>query len=239
MPERALLPGDPARLDHIARFLDDVREVARNREFRTIKGTFEGLPVAATSTGIGGPSAAIAVEELVRVGVTTLIRVGSAGGLQPGIDRGALVVSTGSVREDGASAAYVDQRYPAVPSPAVFRAIVEAAGELGLAVHIGVTRSHDSFYTDHEDAVTGAWHRLGVLASDMETAALFVVGALRGARCGSILNVVVPYGGSLEEGVNKLGSAEEKTNRGEDNQIRLALTALRRLAGAMAQEAPE
>ncbi len=212
-----------------------MREVARNREYRTITGAFGGLPVAAVSTGIGGPSAAIAVEELVRVGVTTLVRVGSAGGLQPGIECGDLVVPTASVREDGASAAYVNPCYPAVPSPAVFRAIAEAAVELGLSVHTGITRSHDSFYTDHEGAVTGSWRRLGVLASDMETAALFVVGGLRGARCGSILNVVVPYGGSLEEGVNKLGSAEERAYLGEDNEIRLALTALRRLSESPAR----
>lgn len=231
LPAVALLPGDPARLDHIAHFLDGVAEVASNREFRTIQGAYQGLPVAATSTGIGGPSAAIAVEELARVGVRTMIRVGSAGALQPGLSPGDLVVPVAAVREDGASRTYVPDGYPAAAHPEVLAAILAAAAELGLAVRPGITRSHDSFYTDDEPAVTAAWHRRGVLASDMETAALFVVGSLRGVRCGSILNVVVPFGDAPEEGIGHLVDAEEQVYRGEDNEIRLALTALSRMAG--------
>ncbi len=206
--------------------------MAANREFRTVAGVFEGIAVAAVSTGIGGPSTAIAVEELRRVGVTTMIRVGSAGGLDARLGVGDLVVPYGVVREDGASATYVDPGYPAVAHPAVFQAIVEAAGLLRLPVNVGLTRSHDSFYTDHEAEVTESWHRLGLLASDMETATLFVVGGLRGARCGAILNVVVPYGGDLEEGITGLGNAEARARQGEEGEIRLALTALRRLASS-------
>lgn len=189
-------------------------------------GSFEGVDVAAVSTGIGGPSTAIAVEELARAGVTTMVRVGSAGGLDPDLGPGDLVIPSGVVREDGTSATYVDPRYPAVPHPDVFRALVEAAARLGLRVRTGITRSHDSFYTDHEETVTAAWHRLGVLASDMETATLFVVGGLRGRKCGSVLNVVVPYGGALDEGIRSLGDAEQRAYRGEADEIRLALHAL-------------
>ncbi len=220
----------------MARFLTGVREIAWNREFRTIRGDYRGVAVAATSTGIGGPSAAIAVEELVRTGATTLIRIGSAGALQPGLGVGDLVVPWGAVRQDGTTATYVDPAYPAAAHPAVFDAIVHAARDMGLPVHTGITRSHDSFYTSHEEQVTAEWHKRGVLASDMETAALFVVGGLRGARCGSILNVVVSYGGDLETGVNQLQNAEERAWRGEENEIRLALEALGLLAGAAPSE---
>jgi len=230
IPPYVLLPGDPGRIDRIARRLEGPREVARNREYRTVVGQFGGVAVAATSTGIGGPSTAIAVEELIRCGAHTFIRVGSAGALQPGIKVGDLVVPYGVVREDGTSETYVDTRYPAVADPAVLSAITAAAANLGLPIHTGVTRSHDSFYTDDQEEITGHWHRKGVLASDMETATLFVVGMLRGARCGAILNVVVPHEGNLEEGIDSLVTAEEAASRGEEDEIRLALAALRRLA---------
>lgn len=233
IPPYVLLPGDPGRIDHIARLLNDPREVASNREYRTVVGRLPGgLEVAATSTGIGGPGAAIAIEELVRCGAHTLLRVGSAGALQPGIAIGDLVVPSGAVREDGASETYIDTRYPAVAHPDVLAAIREAGRGLGLRLHVGIARSHDSFYTDDQDEVTAYWHRRGVLASDMETATLFVVGGLRGARCGSILNVVVPYQGSLEQGIGGLVEAEAAAFRGEEDEIRLALAALARLAGS-------
>ena len=127
----ALLPGDPARLDAIARQLQNVEELAYNREFRSLRGTYRGLPVAALSTGIGGSSAGIAIEELRAIGVTAMIRIGSCGALQTGIGLGDLIFACGAIRDDGASKAYVDVRYPAVPDTA--RAAAYHLTFLGLA----------------------------------------------------------------------------------------------------------
>lgn len=220
-----LLPGDPGRIDWIARELDEVSEVAYNREFRTVTGRFQGVPVSATSTGIGGASTAIAAEELIRVGARLLIRVGSAGALQPQMPVGSLVVAVAAVREDGASRMYVPEGYPAAADPEVALALAEAARELGVPARLGVVRSHDSFYTDREDELTRSWAARGVLASDMETAALFTVARIRGARAGSILNVVVTAEGELEAGINSLVSAEEAAAAGQRASIQAALRA--------------
>lgn len=224
--EAVLLPGDPGRIDAIARQLDDWREVAFNREFRTISGTFRGMPVSATSTGIGGPSAAIAVEELIRLGARRFIRVGSAGGLQHSVAVGDLVIAVGAVREDGASAMYVTPNYPAVADLACTQALLQAAAELGVKSHAGVVRSHDSFYTGRELELVKYWSENGVLASDMETAPLLTVARLRGAQAASILNVVVPFQGHLEGGINDLVAGKAAAAAGESNEIRVALQAL-------------
>lgn len=224
-----LLPGDPGRIAAVARQLDDWREVASNREFRTITGSYRGMPVAATSTGIGGPSAAIAVEELIQVGARVLVRIGSAGAMQPGIKVGDLVVPVGAVREDGASAMYVPAGYPAVADHELVGALLSAARELGYTAHCGLARSHDSFYTDREDELMRYWSQKGVIASDMESAPLFTVARLRGARAASILNVVVPHAGDLQSGVNDLVTGETAAAAGEVAEIRTALEALYRV----------
>lgn len=224
-----LLPGDPGRIDAIAAQLDRWEPVACNREYRTITGTFRGMPVSATSTGIGGPSTAIAVEELIRVGARVLIRVGSAGALQPGIRVGDLLVAVGAVREEGASAMYVPPAYPAASDHAVLAALLKAAGDLGVTAHAGLVRSHDSFYTDQEDELTRFWAGKGVLGSDMETATLLTLARLRGARAASVLNVVVPADGGLEEGINDLVAGKEAARQGETAEIRVALQALHAL----------
>lgn len=224
-----LLPGDPGRVDAIAARLDSCREVAYNREYRTITGTFDGMPVSATSTGIGGPSAAIAIEELIRIGARVLIRVGSAGAMQTGIKVGHLVSAVGAVREEGASAMYVPVAYPAVSDDVVHQALVDAADELGHTLHAGVVRSHDSFYTDREDELTQFWAAKSVIASDMETATLLTLARLRKARAGSLLNIVVPAGGDLEGGINDLVSGEEAAAAGETAEIQVALRALHKM----------
>jgi len=224
-----LLPGDPGRIDAIAAQLDRWEPVACNREYRTITGTFRGMPVSATSTGIGGPSTAIAAEELIRIGARVLIRVGSAGALQPHIRVGDLLIAVGAVREEGASAMYVPVHYPAVSDHSVLAALVEAAAKLGVTAHAGVVRSHDSFYTDREDEITRFWAGKGVLGSDMETATLLTVARLRGARAGSVLNVVVPAEGGLEEGINDLVAGKEAAHKGETAEIQVALHALHAL----------
>lgn len=224
-----LLPGDPGRIGAVARQLDEWREVAHNREFRTITGSYRGVPVSATSTGIGGPSAVIAVEELVRVGAKLLVRIGSAGGMQPYQKMGDLVVPVAAVREDGASAMYAPQGYPAVADHQLVGALLDAARQLGYTAYSGLARSHDSFYTDREDELMRFWSQKGVIASDMETAPLFTVARLRGARAASVLNVVVLSEGDLQGGINDLVSGEAAAAAGEVAEIRTALEALHRV----------
>lgn len=224
-----LLPGDPGRITVVAHQLDGWHEVACNREFRTITGSYRGMPVAATSTGIGGPSTAIAVEELVQVGAELLVRIGSAGAMQPHLKMGDLVVPVAAVREDGASGMYVPPGYPAVADHELVGALLAAARELGYTVHCGLARSHDSFYTDREDELMRFWSQKGVIASDMESAPLFTVARLRGVRAASILNVVVPHEGDLQSGVNDLVTGEAAAAEGEVGEIRTALEALYRV----------
>ena len=149
----ALLPGDPARLDRIGACLTDVRELAYNREYRSLRGIYKGIPVMAVSTGIGGASAAIAVEELSRIGVKSMIRIGSCGALQKGIGLGDLILVNGAVRDEGASASYAYSIYPAIPDTELLIACMEGARELGAKAHVGIARSHDSFYIDEEEEV--------------------------------------------------------------------------------------
>lgn len=222
----ALLPGDPKRLDKVKQFLTDPQELAYNREYRSLMGTYKGVPVLGMSTGIGGPSSGIAVEELAAIGVTTLIRIGSSGALQPGSRQGDLILVTGAVRDEGTSHAYIDSTYPAVPDADLLSLLEEAAQDLDATYIKGFVRSHDSFYTDKEEAVDRYWSEKGIIGSDMETAALFVIGRLRGLKTASVLNVVVPYQSSLESGIQDLVSGEEAADKGETLQIQLALEAI-------------
>lgn len=226
----ALLPGDPARLDRIAAYLEEVEELAFNREYRSLKGKFHGIPVMAVSTGIGGASAAIAAEELKRIGVKAMIRIGSCGALQKGIRLGDLIMANGAVRNDGASASYVDLVYPAVPDTELLMACMKSAEELSAAFHVGIVRSHDSFYIDEEKEVCEYWSKKGVLGSDMETAALFVTGGLRGVKTASILNTVVEYEESLEDNINHYTDGESAMMKGEQSEILTALHAFVRIS---------
>lgn len=192
-----LLPGDPFRTERIAARLEGAREIAFSREFRTFTGLAGGYPVSAVSSGIGGPSVAIAVEELAPLGVRTIIRVGTCGGLQPGIAVGDLLIATAAVRSEGTPDSYVPRAFPAVADREVVSALVEAARADGVTHHVGIVRSVDGLYPEltpgvmplreslTEDLQT--WKRAGVLGSDMESATLFVVSHLRGVRAGTIL----------------------------------------------------
>lgn len=224
-----LLPGDPQRLDRIAECLEEVKELAYNREYRSLRGVYKGVPVMAVSTGIGGASAAIAVEELVRIGVRNMIRIGSCGALQKGIRLGDLILVNGAVRDDGASVTYVDSIYPAIPDTELLAACMMSAEELGVKFHVGIARSHDSFYIDDEEAVSTYWRERGVLGSDMETAALFVIGRLRGVKTASILNTVVEWEDSLEENINSYTGGESAMMQGERMEILTALEAFVRI----------
>lgn len=221
----ALLPGDPARLDRIAACLTDVEELAYHREYRSLKGTYKGHSVMAVSTGIGGASAAIAVEELARIGVKAMIRIGSCGALQEGIRLGDLLLVNGAVRDDGASASYVDVMYPAIPDTALLMACIEGARAVDARVHVGIARSHDSFYIDEEKEICTYWAKKGVIGSDMETAALFVAGRLRGVKTASILTTVVEAEQSLAHHINRYTDGESAMMAGERLGILTALEA--------------
>lgn len=223
--EIVLLPGDPERVTRAAQYLDEYREVAFNREFKTVTGKYKGVPVSITSTGIGGASAAIALEELIACGAKKFIRIGSAGAVQKGIEIGDLIIVDAAVREDGASRMYVDSAYPAAADHELLESIRMNAQNMGIPFHVGVVRSHDSFYIDEEEQIMQMWSKKGVLASDMETAALFVVGRLRGVKVASILNNVVKYGEDVKEGIDLYVDSEKLASIGEENEIRLALEA--------------
>jgi len=192
-----LLPGDPGRCEAIAARFDSPRLVAANREFTTWTGSLRGISVSVTSTGIGGPSAAIAVEELTRLGVHTVLRVGTCGAIQPHVSKGDLVVAAAAVRDEGTSRQYLPLPYPALASPGIVCSITDALRARSTPYHVGVVHSKDSFYgqTQPETMPTEgalleswkAWQRGGALASEMECAAVFIVAAVRRVRAGGIL----------------------------------------------------
>lgn len=182
-----LLPGDPGRAERIAAAFATAEEVARNREYLLFSGaTAAGSPVSVCSTGIGGPSAAIALEELSRIGAHTFIRVGSAGGRQPHLAIGSLVIATAAFRGEGTSHEYIDARFPAVADIEVTLALRAAAAEQGEAVGEGIVYSRDAFYR-RDDALNERLREAGVVASEMECATLYVVGSLLGVRVGAVL----------------------------------------------------
>ena len=196
-----LLPGDPERLDVIAEHWDEANEIASHREYRTMTGEVNDVQISASSTGIGSPSASIAVEELASVGAETFIRVGSCGAIQPEVEIGDLVITTGAVRQEGTSDEYVRQDYPAVADYEVVTALVWAAESLDLDYHVGVTMSADSFYAgqarDGFDGfeAAGASERLeelrraNVLNIEMEASAILTLTNLFGLRGGAICTV--------------------------------------------------
>lgn len=229
----ALLPGDPGRLDRIAPFLENVRELAFNREYRSLMGTYKGINVLAMSTGMGGASTGIGVEELHKIGVETMIRIGSCGSLQPKVKMGDIILVSGAVRDDGASKTYVDSIFPAVPDAQLLFACVEAAKEKEIPFHTGIARSHDSFYTDNEDAIDAYWSKMGVLGCDMETAALFTIGHLRGVKTASILNNIVDYQGDTFDSIANYKEGKSLSVQGEINEILVALEAFIKLESGM------
>ena len=188
-----ILPGDPKRCEKIAQYFDNPVLVADNREYVTYTGTLDGVKVSVTSTGIGGPSAAIAMEELKRCGADTFLRVGTCGGMQLDVCGGDLVIATGAIRAEGTSKEYA----PAVADYEVVTAMKDAAAQLGCKAHLGVVQCKDSFYGQHEPEVKpvgydllnkwDAWVKCGCMASEMESAALFIVASCLKVRCGTVL----------------------------------------------------
>lgn len=191
------LPGDPKRSQEIAAYLEHARHIQTNREFTTYTGYLNGTKVSVCSTGIGGPSAAIAMEELHNIGARTFIRVGTCGGMSLDVLAGDLVIATGAIRMEGTSKEYAPIEFPAVASFDIVQALKEAAQKSDMPHHLGVVECKDAFYGQHkpEDKPVSyellnkwqAWLRLNTLASEMESAALFVVAQYLGCRVGTIL----------------------------------------------------
>lgn len=192
----AILPGDPGRVEKIAALLESPVHVSTNREYNIWCGTLESERVLVCSTGIGGSSTAIAVEELAACGVHTMIRIGTCGGISLKVRCGDIIIASGAVRHEGTSREYAPIEFPAVPDADVLFALRQATAELGFTGHTGVVQCKDSFYGQHSparmpvhyelEAKWEAWKRLGVLASEMESSTLFTVGAALGLRTGAV-----------------------------------------------------
>ncbi len=200
----AIVPGDPARVAKIGALLDDARPLAAVREFTSWLGYLDGRPTVVCSTGIGGPSTSIALEELAQLGVSTFLRVGTTGAIQPDIEVGEIIVATGSVRLDGASHHFAPPEYPAVADFEATTALVASARAHGIEPRIGITASSDTFYPGQEryDTVSGRvlqrfegsldrWRDLGVLNYEMESSTLFTMCSANGWRAGCVLGVLV------------------------------------------------
>lgn len=198
--EYVILPGDPKRCEKIAKHFDNAQLVADSREYVTYTGYLDGVKVSVTSTGIGGPSAAIAMEELVKCGAKTFIRVGTCGGMQEEVKGGDLVIASGAIRMEGTSREYAPMEFPAVADVTIVNALMNAAKQLNVSHHVGVVQCKDAFYGQHQPETKPvsydlmnkweAWLRLGCLASEMESAALFIVGSYLRVKVGSIFLVV-------------------------------------------------
>ena len=232
--EYCILPGDPGRCEKIAMHLENPVHIMTNREYEIWNGSLGDKKVTVCSTGIGGPSTAIAVEELVACGAKTLIRVGTCGGISLDVKCGDVVIASGAVRQDGTSREYAPAEFPAVPDLYTTAALHGAARALGYKAHVGVVQSKDSFYGQHSPsrmptstelmAKWEAWKRLGVLASEMEAATLFVVGAALGVKTAACFHAVW----NQERADAGLDTAEDESHDTE-KAIKVAIEAIKLL----------
>lgn len=227
-----ILPGDPKRCEKIAKYFDDAQLVADSREYVTYTGYLDGEKVSVTSTGIGGPSASIAMEELCMAGADTFIRIGTCGGMQLDVMSGDLVIATGAIRMEGTSKEYAPIEFPAVANIEIVNALINTAKENKSRYHAGVVECKDSFYGQHSPERMPvsyellnkweAWKRLGTLASEMESAALFTVASTLGVRAGSVFLVVANQEREKE-------GLENPVVHDTDAAIRTAVEALRKM----------
>lgn len=227
-----ILPGDPGRCAAIAALFDEAHHVAQNREFNIYTGTLLGERVSVCSTGIGGPSAVIAMEELHQIGADTFLRTGTCGGIDLDVRSGDIVVATGAIRYEHTSQEYAPLEYPAVPDLDLTLALRDAALAMGKTVHTGVVHCKDSFYGQHspEKSPMAAelqekwriWKRLGVKASEMESAALFVAADALGCRCGSCFHVIWNQ-------ERELAGLDQDMSEDTSSAVRVAVDALRRI----------
>ena len=196
----AILPGDPGRVSKIARMLDNYKPLAINREYTSYLGEISGNKVLVISTGIGGPSTAICVEELSLLGIETIIRIGTSGGMQQYVNPGDLIIANAAIRMEGTTKEYVPIEFPAVANNEILNALVESSKKLNYPYHVGIIHSKDSFYGQHSPEKMpisyelkdkwDAWIKAGCLASEMETAALYIISQIRGIKACSILSVI-------------------------------------------------
>ena len=229
------LPGDPGRCESIAAHFDNPVHIGMNREYNIYTGTLLGQKVSVCSTGIGGPSAAIAMEELTAIGADTFIRIGTCGGIDLDVMPGDIVVATGAIRYEHTSMEYAPIEFPAVPNLDVAVALKRASEELGYRTHTGVVQCKDSFYGQHAPERSPvyyelqqkweSWKRLGVKASEMESAALFVIASALGVRCGSCFHAI------WNQEREKLGMSMPMT---EDTSgaVRVGIEAMKRIIAA-------
>ena len=230
-----ILPGDPGRCEAIANLFDNPVHIGMNREYNIYTGTLLGEKVSVCSTGIGGPSASIAMEELHNIGADTFIRVGTCGGIAMDVLPGDVIVATGAVRYEHTSLEYAPIEYPAVPDFGVTEALKAAGEDLGYSIHTGVVQCKDAFYGQHSPEKSPvyydllqkweSWKRLGVKASEMESAALFVVAAALGVRCGSCFHVI--WNQEREKAGLAMPMTEDTTGA-----IKVGVEALKRLIAA-------
>ncbi len=219
--EYCLLPGDPARAERISLMLDDSRLVSEHRGYKVYNGYYKGVPLTVCSTGMGGPSIAIAIHELVNCGAKTLIRVGSSGSLQPRIKIGDTIVVEGAVRSESTTNLYYPREHPAYPNKDVLKALSRRG------VKKGFINSHDGFYHKDSDLMNEFWSRIGLLAADFETAPLFIISEYLGVRSGSILNVVSEYN---PKRIVRNYELINKAMNGEKKSIMIALSAIKKLS---------
>ena len=227
-----ILCGDPGRCEKIAGYFDEAEFVGSNREYTIYTGTLAGGKISVCSTGIGGPSTAIAVEELVHCGAHTFIRVGTSGGMAVDVMGGDVVIGTGAIRMEGTAREYAPIEFPAVANYAVVDALVRAAAESEGRFHVGVLQCKDSFYGQHDpDSMPvgyelkdkwDAWVKCGALASEMESATLFVVSSVRKVRAGSIMAVFANQ-------TRRALGLEDPQNYDTDRAVRIAVEAMRKL----------
>ena len=230
--EYVILPGDPKRCEKIAKYFDDAKLIADSREFVTYTGYLDGIKVSVVSTGIGGPSASICMEELCNIGAHTFIRVGTSGGMAIDVKGGDVVVATGAIRMEGTSKEYAPIEFPAVANIDVVNALIDACKDLKTDYHVGVVECKDSFYGQHNPELLpygsqllekwNAWLKLDTKASEMESAALFIVAQYRKVRCGSCFLVVA----NQEREKNGLDNPQVHDT---DKAIKVGIEALRKL----------
>jgi uridine phosphorylase len=238
----AIIPGDPGRVKLIANYFDHPKEIAYNREFLTITGTYKGVLVTATSTGIGCPSAAIAIEELANIGVHTFIRVGTCGSLQKGIRVGDLIIPFAAIRAEGTTKEYIPLEFPSVATPEIYQALTQSATNFHFHYITGVNRTHDAFYEHihnfikwgeiYKDDRMKTWN-YPLVSSEMECSVVFLLPMLRGLRSGCVLAVNTPE--ALEEVVKDPNmiyrlNGSNTTKSGIDNAVKTALEAIVLLA---------
>ncbi len=215
----AIIPGDPGRVQRIADQCETVEPVAENREYTLVNATYEGRPLTICSTGIGCPSAAIAIEELHAVGVDTVIRCGTTGALQADIEIGDMVVATAAAKEEGTTKRYESAVYPATPDYAVLSGLVDAAEANNEDVHVGPIVSDDAFYAESDDYVAD-WEAAGLLAIEMEAAAVFTLARRKGMRAGAICTV----DGNLVAGTQKGADGDEELPEKAKNNVERAIS---------------